>query len=77
LFVAVNAGLAITTVGRSALTLGMPTLTGAEDFPPASDLVLSSGRTPRERPAAVKALVGHMVASFHYELHDSHVNKKN
>ena len=77
LFATVNAGLSITTIGRSALALVMRTLTGAENFPPLPDLALSSERTPRGRSAAVKALVSHVIASFHYELHGSRVNKKN
>ena len=76
LFAAVNAGLTITTIGRSALALEMRTLTEAEGFPPLPDIVLSSERTPRERPAAVKALSGHMVESFRDELLDLRVNTK-
>ena len=75
-FAAVNAGLAITTIGRSALALEMRTLTEAEGFPPLPDIVLSSERTPLERSAAVKAPAGHMVESFRDELHDSRVNTK-
>ena len=76
LFVAVNAGLAITTIGRSALTLEMQTLTDAKSSPPLPDTVLSSERTPGERSAAVKALASHMVESFCDELYDSRVNTK-
>ena len=76
LFAAVNAGLAITTIGRSALTPGMRTLTEAEGFPPLPDIVLTLERTPRDRSAAVEALATHMVESFRDELHDSRVNTK-
>lgn len=60
LFAAVNAGLAITTIGRSALT-------EQDGFPPLPDLVLTLERTPRERSAAVEALAVHIVESFRDE----------
>ena len=76
LFAAVNAGLAITTIGRSALTPGMRTLTEAEGFPLLPDIALTLERTPRDRSAAVEALASHIVESFRDELHDSRVNTK-
>lgn len=70
LFAAVNAGLAMTTIGRSALTPGMRTLGIEDGFPALPDIVLTLERTPRERSAAVEALADHIVESFRDEVHD-------
>ena len=67
LFAAVNAGLAVTTIGRSALTSGMRTLTEEDGFPLLPDIVLTLERTPRERSAAVEALATHIIESFRDE----------
>ncbi len=73
LFAAVNAGLAITTIGRSALLQGMRTLSPEDGFPALPDIVLSLERTPRERSAAVEALADHIVESFRDALHDPRI----
>jgi len=70
LFAAVNAGLAITTIGRSALTPGMRMLGVEDGFPSLPDIVLTLERTPRERSAAVEALADHIVDSFRDEGHE-------
>jgi DNA-binding transcriptional LysR family regulator len=76
LFAAVNAGLAMTTIGRSALLPGMRILGPAEGFPTLPDIVLTLERTPRERSAAVEALADHIVESFRGELHDPRIQPK-
>lgn len=76
LFAAVNAGLAMTTIGRSALLPGMRILGPAEGFPTLPDIVLTLERTPRERSAAVEALADHIVESFRSELHDPRIQPR-
>jgi len=73
LYAAVNAGLAITTIGRSALQPGMRVLGPAEGFPTLPDLVLTLERTPRERTPAVEALADHIIESFRDALHDPRI----
>jgi len=76
LFAAVNAGLAMTTIGRSALAPGMRTLGEEDGFPALPDIVLSLERTPRDRSAAVEALAEHIIESFRDESHDPRIQPK-
>jgi len=76
LFAAVNAGLAMTTIGRSALAPGMRTLGEEDGFPALPDIVLSLERTPRDRSAAVEALAEHIIESFRDEIYDPRIQPK-
>lgn len=76
LFAAVNAGLALTTIGRSALLPSMRILGPTEGFPTLPDIVLTLERTPRERSAAVEALAEHIVESFRDDMHNPRVQPK-
>lgn len=76
LFAALNAGLALTTIGRSATLPGMRILGPTEGFPTLPDIVLTLERTPRERSAAVEALAEHIVELFREERHDPRVPPK-
>lgn len=76
LFAAVNAGLALTTIGRSALLPGMRILGPTEGFPTLPDIVLTLERTPRERSAAIEALAEHIIDSFRDDMHNPRVQPK-
>ncbi|MNC97343.1 hypothetical protein D3C83_149750 [compost metagenome] len=59
-----NAGLAVTTLGRSWLPPGLRLLTAHEGFPELPRLGITLERTPRHRSAAAEALADAMIDAF-------------
>lgn len=64
LLAAVNAGLAVTTLGRSWLPPGLRLLTAREGFPDLPKLGITLERAPRHRSAAAEALADAILDAF-------------
>ena len=64
LFAAVQAGLAVTVLGRSWLPPGLRELGAADKFPQLPRLGMTLERIQHQRPPAVDALADHIVESF-------------